>query len=160
MGVVSIKKFKKINFGRKKVVLAGGSFDIINYGHLRFLEKCKKLGDILIIGLADDKNIRERKGEKRPLIRQKYRAELLAGLKPVDYVFISRISAYSEDIIKTIKPDVVALPFERGKYKKRHRYKKETEFKSPWLKVVLLPRGSKISTTKIINKILLNYFKK
>ena len=42
--VISIRQLARMNFGNKRVVLAGGSFDILHAGHVRYLEKAKKLG--------------------------------------------------------------------------------------------------------------------
>jgi len=152
--VVSAKKLRRINFKRAKVVLTGGSFDLLNVGHVRFLKKCKNFGDVLIVGLADDKNVKERKGVFRPIIPQKYRAEVLAALESVDYVFVSRISAYNDKNLKLIKPDIVVIVLEKGKFNKRRKFKKEIESKFPNITVQLLYQSSKTSTTKIIEKIL------
>jgi cytidyltransferase-like protein len=159
--IVSIRKLRKINFKNLKTVLVGGSFDILNIGHVRFLSRCKKFGDILIVGVADDKNVRDRKGPLRPIIPSKQRAEIISALKPVDYVFISNLSAYNDKILKLIRPNIVVIPLEKGKVKKRKKRKKEIELKFPFIKVKLLDRTrSKIHSTTIIEKIIKKYIKK
>lgn len=152
--IVSLRELKRINFKGVKTVITGGTFDILNVGHLRFLEKCKKFGDILIVGLADDKNVEKRKGFNRPIIHQKYRAELVSALKCVDYVFISELSAYNDKNLKIVNPSIVVLALEKGKLNKRRKYKKEIESKFPNLSVKLINSSSRFSTTKIIEKIL------
>lgn len=82
--VISIKKLKEINFKGLRTVLIGGSFDILNRGHIRFLKICKNFGDILIVGLADDKDIKERKSSLRPIIPAKQRAEVVAAIQSVN----------------------------------------------------------------------------
>ncbi|WP_457641918.1 D-glycero-beta-D-manno-heptose 1-phosphate adenylyltransferase [Persephonella sp.] len=90
----------------KKIVFTNGCFDIIHAGHVDYLEKAKKLGDILIVGLNSDSSIRRIKGKDRPVNIQEHRKKVLEALKPVDLVII-----FDEDtperLIKEIKPDVL-----------------------------------------------------
>ena len=72
----------------KKVVTTNGCFDVLHVGHLRYLQSAKGLGDILIIAINSDDSVRAIKGEKRPLVPEDERAEMLAGLECVDYVMI------------------------------------------------------------------------
>lgn len=72
----------------KKVVFTNGCFDILHVGHVRYLRKAKNQGDILVIGLNTDRSVREIKGEKRPVVPEKERAEVLAALEFVDYVVL------------------------------------------------------------------------
>lgn len=72
----------------KKVVTTNGCFDILHVGHLRYLQSAKQLGDILIVAVNSDSSVRAIKGDKRPLVPEDDRAELLAGLECVDYVLI------------------------------------------------------------------------
>ena len=72
----------------KKVVTTNGCFDVLHVGHLRYLQLAKGLGDILIVAINSDDSVRAIKGEKRPLVPEDERAELLAGLECVDYVMI------------------------------------------------------------------------
>lgn len=71
---------------RKKVVFTNGCFDILHVGHIRYLRKARSLGDILVVGLNTDRSVRQIKGEKRPVVPQGERAEVLAALEFVDYV--------------------------------------------------------------------------
>ncbi len=97
---------------RKKLVLVGGCFDLLHYGHVRFLEEAKKLGDILIVALESDENVRRMKGEGRPIHTQKQRKEMLEALSFVDEVIalppISMDQEYA-DLVKSIKPHVIAV---------------------------------------------------
>ena len=72
----------------KKVVFTNGCFDILHLGHIRYLRKARSLGDILVVGLNTDRSVRQIKGEKRPIVPQKERAEVLAALEFVDYVVL------------------------------------------------------------------------
>jgi len=79
------KKAKKVN---KNVVFTNGCFDLLHRGHIQYLKKAKKLGDILIVGLNSDSSVKKIKGEGRPILSQEDRAEILASLYFVDYVCI------------------------------------------------------------------------
>lgn len=72
----------------KKVVTTNGCFDILHVGHLRYLQQAKEQGDILIVAINSDDSVRAIKGDKRPLIPEDERAEILAALECVDYVMI------------------------------------------------------------------------
>ena len=71
----------------RKVVFTNGCFDILHAGHVRYLNKAKKLGDVLIIGLNSDRSVAGLK-PGRPVNSHKNRAEVLAGLAAVDYIVI------------------------------------------------------------------------
>lgn len=72
----------------KKIVWTNGCFDLLHAGHLRSLRDAKALGDVLIVGVNSDRSVRLIKGDARPIVGERDRAELIAGLKPVDYVMI------------------------------------------------------------------------
>lgn len=90
----------------KKIVFTNGCFDILHIGHIKYLEKAKQLGDVLIVGLNSDASVRRLKGPTRPVNNENDRAKALASLSFVDYVVI-----FEEDtpfnIIKQIRPDVL-----------------------------------------------------
>jgi rfaE bifunctional protein nucleotidyltransferase chain/domain len=89
----------------KKVVWTNGCFDLIHAGHVRSLSDAKALGDVLIIGLNSDASVRRLKGAPRPFIGQQDRAEMLAALRPVDYIVI-----FDEDdpiqMLTRLRPDI------------------------------------------------------
>lgn len=97
---------------KKKIVLAGGFFDVLHPGHVIFLEEAKKAGDVLVVLLESDRKARQLKGPKRPVHDQKMRARVLSALRDVDYVvklpFIESDRKYDE-IIGQIKPHIIAL---------------------------------------------------
>ncbi len=91
---------------KKKIVFTNGCFDLIHVGHLKVLESCKKLGDVLILGLNSDDSVRRLKGPKRPILEEKDRAELLAGMEPVDYVVVFKEDT-PEKLIRIVRPDIL-----------------------------------------------------
>ena len=87
-----------------KIVLANGCFDLLHVGHLRYLAGAKALGDCLIVGINSDEQVSKLKGENRPFMPEKERAEIISALKYVDYVTIFR-EATVEELIRAIRPD-------------------------------------------------------
>lgn len=89
----------------KQIVFTNGCFDIIHAGHVRYLTTAKSFGDVLIVGLNNDESVRKLKGASRPINNQDDRAEVLLGLKAVDYViFFGEPTA--ENLIAEVKPAV------------------------------------------------------
>ena len=95
-----------------KIVLVGGVFDILHFGHVRFLEEAKKRGDILIVALEPDSKVKKTKGEGRPINTEMTRAEVLSALSCVDHIVtlpeLTSDKDY-EDMILNFRPDVVAV---------------------------------------------------
>lgn len=89
----------------KTVVTTNGCFDILHVGHVRYLQKARELGDLLVIGVNSDDSVRRLKGPPRPVIPDTERAELLAALECVDYVTI-----FDEDtpceLLEALRPNV------------------------------------------------------
>ena len=87
-----------------KIVLANGCFDLLHVGHLRYLEAAKSFADILIVGVNSDDQVRKLKGANRPFQPERERAELIAGLRAVDFVTIFPEPTV-ENLIRAIRPD-------------------------------------------------------
>lgn len=108
--IVSLQHLKKqipnIRRKGKTIVFTNGCFDIIHAGHVRYLKKAKALGDILIVGLNSDISVHKIKGDKRPIVPQKERSEILSAFEVVDYVILFNESTPIR-LIKTIMPDVL-----------------------------------------------------
>jgi D-glycero-beta-D-manno-heptose 1-phosphate adenylyltransferase len=106
----SLSEFKasrsKLKAEGKKVVFTNGVFDLIHSGHVDYLSKAKKLGDVLIVGLNSDDSVKRIKGDKRPILKQEERAFILSNLKPVDYVVFFEEDT-PEKLISEIIPDIL-----------------------------------------------------
>lgn len=96
---------KKLKNEGKRVVFTNGCFDLLHIGHVRYLAEAKAQGDVLIVGVNSDSSVRGLKGDKRPLIRDVERAELLAALAACDYVTVFA-ERTPETLIRTLQPDV------------------------------------------------------
>ncbi len=108
----AIKISKKLRKEDKKLVLAGGCFDILHVGHIKFLGAAKKRGDVLFILLESDKNVEKFKGKNRPINNQKERAIVLSSLRPVDYVIALELMKTNSDydkLIINLKPNIIAV---------------------------------------------------
>lgn len=91
----------------KKIVLANGCFDLFHVGHARYLAAAKDAGDCLVVGVNSDWQTRRLKGENRPFIPERERAEIIAALRFVDFVTIFDEPTV-EQLIRAIAPDVHA----------------------------------------------------
>jgi D-beta-D-heptose 7-phosphate kinase / D-beta-D-heptose 1-phosphate adenosyltransferase len=91
----------------KRVVFTNGCFDLLHAGHVKYLQKARSLGDLLVLGLNSDASVRRLKGPKRPLICDDERAHILAALDCIDYVTL-----FDEDtpleLITALKPHILA----------------------------------------------------
>ena len=90
----------------KRIAFTNGCFDILHYGHAKYLEDAKKLADILIVAVNDDSSVRRLKGAKRPLFLLGDRMKVLAALESVDFVTFFKEDTPAE-IITLLKPDLV-----------------------------------------------------
>lgn len=151
--LAEIKKIvEKARKEKKSIVATNGCFDILHVGHVRNFEEAKKLGDILIVGINSDASVRNNKGPSRPIVPEKERAEIVASLKPVDYVFIfSGRTPFAW--IHTLKPDIhVKGGGEDIKTHPDYPKHKDTVEKAGG-KMVLLKHHDGLSTSAIIEKI-------
>lgn len=84
----AIKIAARARASGKRLVTTNGCFDILHVGHAQHLALAKARGDILIVGINSDASVRGNKGPERPIIPELERAQMLAALEAVDYVFI------------------------------------------------------------------------
>lgn len=100
------KTIARLRSQGRRIVFTNGCFDLIHYGHVKYLEEARKKGDILIVGVNSDASVRKLKGKKRPVVKETERLRLVAALESVDYAVL-----FKEDtpikLIVSIKPDVL-----------------------------------------------------
>ena len=95
----------------KKIVLAGGVFDIIHPGHIHTLNAAKALGGVLVVAIATDKTAKKMK-KRSPLHNQELRRELVSCLSMVDEAIVG----HEDDIfqtVKQVKPDIIVLGYDQ-----------------------------------------------
>ena len=140
-------------FGRDKrngrrVVFTNGCFDLLHPGHIRSLELARALGDVLIVGLNSDASVRQLKGEGRPVIPERERAEILAALESVDAVVIFD-ALTPRELIGALLPDVLV---KGGDWPGGQIVGRE-EVEAAGGRVVSIPVVPGYSTTAILEKI-------
>lgn len=127
-----------------KTVFIAGVFDCFHQGHYNILDRAKKLGNKLIVGLNTDEDVTRRKGKGRPIDNLVTRTNNLYQTKLVDWIIPFEDSPI--DIILNWEPDIIVVGDD---------YIKETTVGYPeclaWGgDVVILPRTPNISTTDLI----------
>ncbi|OGC82290.1 MAG: hypothetical protein A2V81_02015 [Candidatus Abawacabacteria bacterium RBG_16_42_10] len=136
---------------KKKIVCTIGSWDMLHIGHLRYLNRAKSCGDILVVGADSDRGIKIYKNLLRPIIPQEERLEMLSYQDCVDYATliddIDDQGKWQYELIKAIQPDVFVCIIESYPEEQRKEIKQFVR------ELVELPRQAEnTSTTKIIEK--------
>src|SRR6266550_728369 len=91
----------------KTIVLANGCFDVLHAGHIRYLQGARELGDVLVVAINADQQVKVLKGTGRPILSERERAELVAAIAVVDFVTVFDEPTV-EQLLLAIKPDVHA----------------------------------------------------
>lgn len=129
----------------EQIVFTNGCFDLLHAGHVNYLEKARRLGQRLIVGLNTDRSVRELKGPTRPVIHQNDRARVLAALESVDAVVL-----FDEEtpltLIRTLRPDILA----KGADYTEEQVVGGAEVKSWGGRVALVPLTEGRSTSTIV----------
>jgi rfaE bifunctional protein nucleotidyltransferase chain/domain len=102
----AISRFGREKRNGRRVVFTNGCFDLLHPGHIRSLELAREWGDALIVGLNSDASVRQLKGERRPVIPESERAEILSALESVDAVVIFD-DLTPREVIARLLPDVL-----------------------------------------------------
>jgi len=136
----------------KTIVLTNGHFDVLHVGHVDCLQRARALGDVLIVGLNSDASTRLLKGEKRPIVPQEERAQLLAALECVDYVVIFE-ERTAERLLAALQPEVYV---KGGDWAVEDLPEAEV-IAECGIRVEILPQMPGRSTTDIIETILTRY---
>jgi rfaE bifunctional protein nucleotidyltransferase chain/domain len=142
-----------VRFGREKrnarrVVFTNGCFDLLHPGHIRSLEQARELGDVLIVGLNSDASVRQLKGQGRPILPERERAEILAALECVDAVVIFD-DLTPRELISRLLPDVLV----KGGDWPGDQIVGREEVEGAGGRVVSVPVVSGYSTTDMLRKI-------
>lgn len=132
----------------KKIAFTNGCFDILHVGHVRYLREAKKTADVLVLALNSDFSVRSIKGEKRPLVNEEERAEILAALEFIDFVTIFE-ELTPQELIVYLKPDVLI----KGGDWPEDKVVGRDDVKEWGGRVVLIPEVKGKSTTNIVEKI-------
>jgi rfaE bifunctional protein nucleotidyltransferase chain/domain len=89
----------------RTIAFANGCFDLLHVGHVRYLQAAAREADRLVVAVNDDRSAEGLKGPGRPVIKAADRAELIAGLRGVDYVVVFG-EPNVESLLELVQPDV------------------------------------------------------
>ena len=154
--IITFKELEKLRteLMGKKIIFAGGTFDLLHKGHVNYLANLKNMGDVVVIAISSDKRVKQRKGTLRPILSESERLFLTDSIRYVDYALLSPSLIKDGEvptirIIKKLKPDVFV-----SADKKWLHFSNEIPITTK-LKIVTRDRIN--STTKIINRIIKRY---
>ncbi len=100
------REINKLKKQGQKIVFTNGCFDLLHYGHAKYLQDAKNKGDILVVAVNSDASVRKIKGRHRPIVDENNRLKLLSALESVDYLTLFKESTPVE-VIKKVKPDIL-----------------------------------------------------
>jgi len=141
---------------KKTVVLASGTFDLLHFGHVRYLEESKKTGGEnakLVVIVARDSTVEKRKA-KKPVLLEDQRRALVESLKVVDEAILGYESFDINTVVEKIKPDIITVGHDQEGIEKE--VKKAIAERGLNIKVVRIGRFGKEelnSSSKIKRKI-------
>jgi D-glycero-beta-D-manno-heptose 1-phosphate adenylyltransferase len=142
---------EKLKESGKKIVFTAGSWDLLHVGQCRYLEVAKSYGDVLVVGVSSNDAIKKVKGPNKPILDEKIRLEMLAYLRPVD--FVTLLPAPScQPTLGLLRPDVYITVKEdwTSNYKQSKEYRTVTKYGG---QVEVLDRQSTaLSTSKIVQR--------
>lgn len=149
----AVKLSRRFRKEGKTVILAGGCFDVIHLGHIKFLEAAKKTGNTLFVFVESDENVRKIKGEQRPIHNQDERSQVLESIRFVDYIikipFLKENADYDKLVLR-LNPAIIATTKGSSAFEHNKRQAKLIDAK---LLEVIGNIGDK-STTKIAQIII------
>lgn len=131
----------------ERIVFTNGCFDLLHVGHVTYLERARRHGQRLVLGLNSDRSVAELKGASRPVIGEADRARVLAALAAVDAIILFD-SSTPLALIKALRPDVLV----KGADYSEEQVVGAKEVKSWGGRVVLVPLVADRSTSGIIER--------
>lgn len=88
-----------------RIILTNGCFDVIHAGHVAYLREARQQGDVLVVGVNSDEEVRRQKGLDRPIFPERDRLEILAELHCVDYLIVFR-EPTAHELLKAVRPNI------------------------------------------------------
>ena len=138
--------------GKQKIVLGGGSFDILHQGHIDYLRDIKALGDVLVIAVKSDVEVRSYKEVGRPIQEEDVRAAIVDAIRYVDYTIIAPEGSEGDPtpprlrVAEELRPDILVSPSPKW-----HGH--EATLKELGVELKVVPIEKVNSTTSIIERI-------
>ena len=132
----------------KRLVMTNGCFDLIHPGHIRYLNRARRHGDLLLVALNSDASVHRLKGAGRPILNEGERCEIVASLECVDLVTVFEEETPAR-LIRDLLPDVLV----KGGDWPLHEIVGRTEVEAAGGEVISIPLEEGYSTTSLIEQI-------
>jgi D-beta-D-heptose 7-phosphate kinase/D-beta-D-heptose 1-phosphate adenosyltransferase len=87
-----------------RIILTNGNFDVIHAGHIAYLREAKQLGDVLVVAVNCDAQVRAQKGDGRPVYSEADRLEILSELQCIDYLIVFE-DPTAHELLRQLRPD-------------------------------------------------------
>jgi len=123
----AISLSKRLRKQGKKIILAGGCFDVLHLGHIKFLEAAKKIGGVLFVFVESDETVGKIKGKNRPINNQETRAQVLSSIRAVDFVLLIpplKTNEQYDKLVVSLHPTLIATTKGSGQIKHNKRQAK------------------------------------
>ena len=143
------REITKLKRQGRKIVFTNGCFDLLHYGHAKYLQHAKDKGDILVVAVNSDASVRMIKGKKRPIVNEDNRLKLLSALESVDYLTLFK-ERTPMAVIKKVKPDILI----KGADWNKSNIAGRDFVESYGGKVITIKLVKGLSTTNLIKKIV------
>jgi FAD synthetase len=151
---------ERVQGEKRKVVLASGTFDLLHFGHVKFLEEAKKAGGEnakLVVVVARDSTVEKRKGRK-PIMPEDQRRALVEALKVVDEALLGYKDFSIEKVVEKIKPNIIAIGHDQdGIERAVKNYIEEKSLNIEIVKIGKFGKEELNSSSKIMRKIIESY---
>ena len=134
----------------KTVGLTSGTFDLFHDYHLRYLERCRRLCDVLIVGVDSDALVKKVKGPNRPILSEFQRLMLMDANKHITFCYIQDSLEAFTKVAETLMPEGGSI-FRNEEFQGRESEVARGKSKA---EVIIVPDvWEPNSTTKLIDKI-------
>lgn len=161
MAIITTAEFSDVREKHKdkKIVHASGMFDLLHPGHVLFFEDCKKHGDVLVVGVGGDSNVKQRKDSGRPIMNLAMRLKLVDSLKAVDYCFtnghtpVAHPLEFLNVIFDQLRPDAYVVNEDASNIPYRREAAEKYGVEFVVLERSCPPEFENVSTSKLIEKI-------
>ncbi|MCZ6834289.1 MAG: PfkB family carbohydrate kinase [Planctomycetota bacterium] len=88
------------------IVFTNGCFDVIHAGHVAYLREAKSQGQVLVVAINSDEQVKKQKGDGRPIYSSRERLEILSEFQCIDYLIVFDEPTVHE-LLQTLKPDIL-----------------------------------------------------